>query len=258
MPIGMVNFYLAPNLPRQKHAFFGRGGGYSGGKYHSLNFNYRSADKPENIEANLGLIGKFYGLPATQVMRPRQGHTNVAAYVDTPSRYIVEADGVVTDRPEMVLGITTADCMPVLLADFRHGVIGAVHAGWRGALAGVVENTVKIMLEKGAKIADIAAAAGPCLQKESFEAREDMRQQFVAKDAENAAFFAPLGEGRYLCDLEAFMRRRLQLLGIENMSFSGIDTYGNPELYFSYRRACHENSVTAPADFPIELSTIVL
>lgn len=258
MPVGMVNFYLAPNLLPQKHAFFGRGGGYSGGKYDSLNFNYRSADKPENIEANLALIGKFYGLPAKQVMRPRQGHTDVAVYVDEPSRYTLEADGVVTDKSGIVLGITTADCMPVLLADYRHGIIGAAHAGWRGALAGVVENTIKIMLEKGAKIADIAVAAGPCLQKQSFEVREDMRQLFLTKDAENSAFFTPLGDGKYLCDLEAFMRHRLQLLGIENMSFSGIDTYSNPELYFSYRRACREKSIAAPADFPIELSTIVL
>lgn len=144
----MVNFYLAPNLPADRHAFFGRNGGVSEGIYASFNFNRKSRDKAENIEKNLELVGRFYGLPGNAVMRPCQGHTDKAVYVDRPSRYEIEADGVVTDRPGIILGITTADCMPVLLADEKHGVIGAAHAGWRGALAGVIENTVKVMLEK--------------------------------------------------------------------------------------------------------------
>ena len=170
----MVNFYLAPNLPADRHAFFGRNGGVSEGIYASFNFNRKSRDKAENIEKNLELVGRFYGLPGNAVMRPCQGHTDKAVYVDRPSRYEIEADGVVTDRPGIILGITTADCMPVLLADEKHGVIGAAHAGWRGALAGVIENTVKVMLEKGAAVEDITAAAGPCLQKESFEVQNDM------------------------------------------------------------------------------------
>jgi len=254
----MVNFYLAPNLPQNAHAFFGRNGGASEGNYRSLNFNYKSADKPENIETNLGLIGKFYRLSGDRVMRPRQGHTNHAVYVNAASRYIVEADGVVTDQPDIILGITTADCMPVLLCDCRHGIIGAAHAGWRGALSGVVENTIKIMQEKGAKIEDIAVAAGPCLQKAAFEVRDDMRSLFIEQDKANSQFFEPLGDGRYLCDLEAYMWYRLNNIGIENISFSGIDTYSNPELYFSYRRACHQGTISQPGDFPIQLSTIVL
>ncbi len=254
----MVNFYLAPNLPQEKHAFFGKNGGVSEGIFASFNFNWRSSDKPENIEKNLELIGKFYGLPGSAVMRPKQGHTNTAVYIDCPSRYQIEADGVVTDRPDIILGITTADCMPVLLADEKHGVIGAAHAGWRGALAGVVENTVGIMLEKGAKIEDIAAAAGPCLQKESFEVQSDMRDQFLRQDKANGQFFIPCGTDRWLCDLEAYVWYRLNLIGIKNTSFSGIDTYTNPELYFSYRRNCHQGLISTPGDFPIELSTIKL
>lgn len=254
----MVNFYLAPNLPQDKHAFFGRNGGVSKGIYGSLNFNYRSLDNPENIEKNLGLIGKFYNLDSSNVMRPRQEHTNKAIYVDTPSHYTVEADGIVTDKTDIILGITTADCMPVLLADYRHGIIGAAHAGWRGALLGVVENTVKVMLERGAKIEDIAIAAGPCLQKESFEAGEDMRALFLEQDKANSQFFIPIENGKYLCDLEAYVWYRLNLIGIKNTSFSGIDTYTNPELYFSYRRCCHQGIIKQHADFPIELSTIRL
>lgn len=254
----MVNFYLAPNLPADKHAFFGRNGGVSEGVYASFNFNRKSRDKAENIEKNLELVGRFYGLPGSAVMRPRQGHTDKAVYVDRPSRYEIEADGAVTDRPGIILGITTADCMPVLLADEKHGVIGAAHAGWRGALAGVIENTVKIMLERGAKAEDIAAAAGPCLQKESFEVQNDMRDLFIARDKDNERFFTPRGEGRWFFDPEAYVRRRLELIGIKNVSFSGIDTYTNPELYFSYRRCRHQGQIAAKDDFPIELSTIRL
>ena len=258
MPLGTVNFYLAPNLPPARHAFFGRCGGASTDKYDSFNFNYRSKDKPENIERNLELVGKFYGLTGAAVMRPRQAHTATSVYVDRPSRYEIDADGVVTDKPDIILGITTADCMPVLLADDRHGVVGAAHAGWRGALAGVVENTIALMMKKGARREDIAAAAGPCLQKQSFEVRRDMLSLFLAQDEANAEFFTPFAADGWLFDLESYMRRRLNLAGIENVSFSGIDTFTEEELYFSYRRACRQGLVTEPADFPVELSTIKL
>ena len=254
----MVNFYLAPNLPADRHAFFGRNGGVSEGIYASFNFNRKSRDKAENIEKNLELVGRFYGLPGNAVMRPCQGHTDKAVYVDRPSRYEIEADGVVTDRPGIILGITTADCMPVLLADEKHGVIGAAHAGWRGALAGVIENTAKVMLEKGAAVEDITAAAGHCLQKESFEVQNDMRNLFLDRDKDNERFFTPCAGERWLCDLEAFVRHRLDLIGIKNVSFSGIDTYTNPELYFSYRRCRHLGQIAVKDDIPIELSPIRL
>ena len=254
----MVNFYLAPNLPADRHAFFGRNGGVSEGIYASFNFNRKSRDKAENIEKNLELVGRFYGLPGNAVMRPCQGHTDKAVYVDRPSRYEIEADGVVTDRPGIILGITTADCMPVLLADEKHGVIGAAHAGWRGALAGVIENTVKVMLEKGAAVEDITAAAGPCLQKESFEVQNDMRNLFLDRDKDNERFFTPCAGERLLCVLDAFVRLRGVLIGIIIVSFSGIDTYTNPELYFSYRRCRHLGQIAVKDDFPIELSTIRL
>lgn len=254
----MVNFYLAPNLPADRHAFFGRNGGVSEGIYASFNFNRKSRDKAENIEKNLELVGRFYGLPGNAVMRPCQGHTDKAVYVDRPSRYEIEADGVVTDRPGIILGITTADCMPVLLADEKHGVIGAAHAGWRGALAGVIENTVKVMLKKGAAVEDIAAAAGPCLQKESFEVQSDMRNLFLDRDKDNERFFTPCAGERWLFDPEAFVRHRLDLIGVKNVSFSGIDTYTNPELYFSYRRCRRQGQIAVKDDFPIELSTIRL
>ena len=254
----MPHIYNAPNLPAAKHAFFGRTGGVSKGINASLNFNYRGSDNPQNLVKNLNIAAAYYGLPGSRIIRLRQAHTAKAVYLDRPSQYQVEADGVATDKPGLILGITTADCIPVLLADYKNGIIGAAHAGWRGALGGVVENTVKIMLEHGAVLENIAAATGPCLQKENFAVRDDMRDLFIEQDTGNAAFFEPLANGQYLCDLEQYLKHLLTLLGITNVSLSGIDTYANDRLYFSYRRFCHRDQIKQAGDFGIELSTVCL
>lgn len=254
----MPHIYNAPNLPLTKHAFFGRTGGVSKGIYQSLNFNYRGTDDPQHLVKNLDIAAAYYGLPGSRIVRLRQAHSAVAVYLDRPSQYQIEADGVVTDKPGLILGITTADCIPVLFADRRKGIIGAAHAGWRGALGGVLENTVRIMLEHGADVENIAAAAGPCLQKENFAVRDDMRDLFMRQSADNAAFFTPTAEGQYLCDLEQYVKHRMELIGISDISLSGIDTYANERLYFSYRRFCHNNQIKQPGDFGIELSTICL
>lgn len=254
----MPHIYNAPNLPLAKHAFFGRTGGFSKGINTSLNFNYRGSDTPQNLAKNLNIAAAYYGLPGKRIIRLKQAHTATAVYLDRPSQYQVEADGVVTDKSGIILGITTADCIPVLLADYKNGIIGAAHAGWRGALGGVIENTVRIMLAHGAELQNIAAATGPCLQKENFAVRDDMRDLFIRQSDDNTAFFTKIEEGQYLCDLEQYVRHRLTLLGITDISLSGIDTYANNHLYFSYRRFCHHNKIKQPGDFGIELSTICL
>ena len=120
----MPHIYNAPNLPTPKHAFFGRTGGVSKGIYNSLNFNYRGDDKPENLERTLDIVGAYYGLPGKRVVRLCQAHTSRAVYLAKPSQYEMAADGAVTDKTGIVLGITTADCIPVLMADFKNGIIG--------------------------------------------------------------------------------------------------------------------------------------
>ncbi len=254
----MPHIYNAPNLPLTKHAFFGRTGGVSKGINASLNFNYRGSDDPQNLVKNLNIAAAYYGLPGSRIIRLRQAHTAKAVYLDRPSQYQIEADGVVTGQIGLILGITTADCIPVLLADYKNNIVGAAHAGWRGALGGVVENTVKIMIEHGAELGNIAAATGPCLQKENFAVRDDMRDLFMQQSSDNASFFTPIEEGQYLCDLEQYVKHRLNLSGIENVSLSGIDTYADGKLYFSYRRFCHNNKIKQTGDFGIELSTICL
>lgn len=250
--------YKAANIDKKTHAFFGRQGGVSTGFYESLNFNIRSQDTPENITKNLQIVADFYGKKTDDIMRLYQDHTNIAVYVEEASKYQLKADAVITDKKDIILSITTADCVPVLFADYKNGVIGAAHAGWRGALYGVVENTIEVMLSKGAHLDNIVVAIGPCLQKKSFETKDDMRDLFIEQDSSNAKFFEKIGEGQYLCDLEKFIVEKLEKIGVKSISSSGIDTYVEEEKFFSYRRFCHQNLIMQAGDFPIHLSTICL
>lgn len=222
----------APNLPADKHRFFDRHGGVSNGRYESLNVNRKSADAPENIRQNINIAAGAFGMTAADAAFPCQGVTGHAEYTDAPSLHRIEADGLVTDRPGILLGITTADCAPVLFADFKNGVIGA-------------------------ELKHIAAAVGPCLQKNSFETRTDMLSEFLAQDPENQSFFTPAGAESYLFDMEQYLLFRLRKFGIENIAAAGIDTFTDPD-YFSYRRECRLGRITRPADFPVQLSTITL
>lgn len=254
----MPHIYNAPNLPSAKHAFFGRTGGFSKGIYNSLNFNCRGDDKIENLQGNYNIVGAYYGLGGDRVMRLRQVHGAEVVYVDKPSQYQLEADGVVTDKYGIVLGIATADCIPVLMADFKNGVIGAAHAGWRSALKGVIENTLQVMIEHGAKLENIALATGPCLQQKDFEVKDDMRDMFIEQSAQNSVFFTPIEDGKYLCDLEQYVKHRAELFGVKNITVSGINTYDDDKHYFSYRRFCHRNLIKQQGAFGVELSTICL
>ena len=249
--------WSAPNLPADKHRFFDRRGGVSNGRYESLNFNRKSADKPENIKQNIVIAAGCFGLTPEAAAFPCQGVTGHAEYVGTPSLHKIEADAFVTDNHGILLGITTADCAPVLFADFKNGVIGAAHAGWRGAVRGIMENTLALMRQHGAELNHIAAAVGPCLQKNSFETRADMLGEFLAQDSENQKFFTPTDAGSYLFDMEQYLIFRLHKAGIENIAVSGIDTLTDQD-YFSYRRECRLGNITRPADFPVQLSTITL
>ena len=248
--------FFAPNLPHDKHCFFDRHGGVSQGKYASLNVSLRSLDSSDNIYKNLEIAANYYHRSLSQLNILTQGISTTAVYIDHPSRFEITADGAVTDKPDIILSIRTADCAPILLRDNRHGVIGVAHAGWRGALRGIIDNTIALMEQHGAQKSDIAAAIGPCLQKLSFECRDDMRDEFL-QTGDYQEFFTPLDNGAYLFDAEAFCRHRLRLCGIENISASGINTYTDDN-YFSYRRCCHQKLISAPRDFPSHLSTIML
>src|SRR5262249_26473130 len=153
------------------------------------------------------------------------------------------ADALVTNRPGLLLGIVTADCAPVLLADLEAGVVGAAHAGWKGAVAGVTDRTIEAMLGLGAERSRIVAAVGPCIRQASYEVDEGFHARLVEGATENAAFFAPGQMGRWpghwQFDLEGYVAHRLESAGIGGVETLGCDTYAQPERFYSFRRATH-------------------
>ncbi len=249
----------SPNLSPEKHCFFGRQGGFSQGRYQSLNLNTRSNDNPDHIRRNYEKIAAYYGLEASRFLRLRQGISSEVVFVDSPSFGLLEADGAVTNQKNIILSIGTADCAPVLFADDQHGVIGAAHGGWRGALKGIIGNTLKLMQKHGARPENIAAAIGPCIRQPSFEMGAEVLTLFQKQSPDNALYFIPAARpDHYLFDLSGYIRKQIAAFGVTNIVDSGIDTYTNPEHWFSYRRDTHKGLITTPHDFPVELSTIIL
>jgi len=251
--------YKAANLPAEKHVFLGSKGGVSEGIYRSLNVGISSGDKLENVRRNLEIAAGFLGTTAEKLNMMKQGVSSHVEYVSEPTQWQMTADGAVTDKAGVVLCIRTADCAPVLLADYEAGVIGAAHAGWRGAFGGVIANTVDLMVQKGARRNKIAAAVGPCIGQASYEVDAGFYQQFQEKNPAWIKYFIPsVKTGHYLFDLETFCLERLDDCGIRDVTVSGLDTYALEEDYFSFRRNTHRGLVTAPKCFPVEMSAIVL
>ena len=251
--------YKAPNLPAAKHVFLGSKGGVSEGIYKSLNVSISSGDALENVRRNLEIAAGFLGTTAERLNMMNQGVSSHVEYVQEPTQWHVTADGAVTDQPDVVLCIRTADCAPVLLADYDAGIIGAAHAGWRGAFGGVIANTVDLMVQKGARRENIAAAVGPCIGQASYEVDNGFYQQFQQKNPQWVKYFIPsINCGHYMFDLELFCSDCLLACGVGNVTVSGLDTYALENDYFSFRRNTHRGLVTSPKCFPVEMSAIVL
>jgi purine-nucleoside/S-methyl-5'-thioadenosine phosphorylase / adenosine deaminase len=227
------------DLGRVRHGFLTRAGGVSRGAFEALNCGYSSGDRADRVEQNRALALALLGAPAASLCTVRQVHGAevLVARAPEPGRPSRRADALVSDRPGITLGVLSADCAPVLLADPEAGVIGAAHAGWRGALAGVVEATVRAMAQLGARPARICAAVGPCIAQSSYEVGPDLQQPVIAEDGASAAFFEPVaGSDRLLFDLEAYVLRRLARAGIEHCQALGADTFADEARFFSARR----------------------
>lgn len=251
--------WQADNLPAGKHCFFGAEGGVSKGKYASLNTNYNSLDAKVAVRQNFEIITAFFKKNYEDMFTLNQGVSNKVVEADLPQQFTITADGAVTTNPQILLGIKTADCAPVLLADYKHGVIGAAHAGWRGAYRGVVENTVSLMLRRGAVLTDIAAAIGPCMQQASFEVAEDMRATLLKENSANEKYFAAgKDSSHFYFDLSGYLEDKIKRLGIDNVVNSHIDTYPAENGYFSYRRNTHLQLIEQPRDYPTQYSFICL
>ncbi len=235
----------ATTLQGIPHGFFGRAGGVSEGPVAGLNCGLGSGDDPQLVEANRRLAADAI-LPGAPIASVHQIHSPNAVIVheSVPHRQRPQADALATDRPGMLLGIVTADCAPVLLADAEAGVVGAAHAGWRGATRGVTDQAIAAMLSLGARVERIAAAVGPCIARASYEVDHPFAEQILAADADNDRFLAEGPNGRPHFDLEAYVVARLAAAGVRRIEASGLDTYALEGRFYSYRRATHRGEPT--------------
>ena len=250
----------APTLTRLDgidHRFFTRRGGVSAGLYSSLNCGYGSGDSPDNVRENRRRAAATFSAGENDLLTLHQIHsTDVLTVADQrwTSPGAPRADGLVTDRPGVVLGVLAADCAPVLLADSGAGVIGACHAGWKGALGGVVEATIGAMEKLGARREAIAAVIGPCIGKDSYEVGPEFPAPFRAQDEANGAFFkvAPRA-GHFIFDLAGYLLSRVERAGVA-ADATRHDTLSGTEDFFSYRR----NTLQGVRDYGRGLSAIAL
>lgn len=235
-----VEVIRAEALAGLPHGFLGRRGGVSTGEAAGLNVGLGSGDDPLAIAENRRRAVAAV-MPGTPLVTVYQVHSPDCVALDQPwdEADRPHADALVTDRPGVLLGILTADCAPVLFADRAAGVIGAAHAGWKGALGGVIANTVAAMAALGADPARIAAAIGPCIAQVSYEVDDAFRTRFVAETPANDRFFAPGKPGHVHFDLEGYVAARLAEAGITRIEPLGLDTYAAPDRFFSFRRATH-------------------
>jgi YfiH family protein len=227
-------------LGKLPHGFLGRRGGVSTGLYAGLNVGTGSDDDPAIIAANRRLASQAV-LPGAILLNPYQIHSADCFTVSQPWDETLRphADAVVTDRPGIALGIQTADCAPVLLADAEAGVVGATHAGWKGALGGVTDATLLAMEALGAKRDRIHAAIGPCIARASYEVDVGFQRRFEADDPANERFFAAARAGHAQFDLEAYVAHRLATAGVRTVEAMGLDTYADQDRFYSFRRATH-------------------
>lgn len=243
-------------LPGVKHGFFTRQGGVSQGLYASLNCGPGSADEPAAVAENRARVVEALGLPAGALVTLYQHHSPDVIEVSEPwGNERPKADAMVTKTPGLALGILTADCVPVLLADPDAGVIGAAHAGWKGALGGVVEATLAAMERLGAARAAICAAVGPAIEQRSYEVGPEFPGRFADQDPANERFFMESErEGHFLFDLKGYVASRLAGAGLGRVEISPADTRAEKERFFSYRRA----TLAGEPDYGREVSVIAL
>jgi YfiH family protein len=240
-----------------RHAFFTRLGGVSEGVYASLNAGVGSGDAPTAVAENRARMAEALGVTTDRFLTCHQIHspTVVVAEEPWPAEARPRADAIVTRTKGLAIGASTADCTPVLFADMEAGVIGAAHAGWRGALAGVTDQTVAAMQRLGASVHRITAAIGPTIRQPNYEVGPELMAQFVDDDAGNARFFTPSRRADHaMFDLPGYIAARLATVGIVHIEDVGLCTYADPERFYSFRRATHRGE----ADYGLHVNAIAL
>ncbi|WP_265587173.1 peptidoglycan editing factor PgeF [Sphingomicrobium arenosum] len=240
-----LDIVTAPPLAGVPHGFFGRGGGVSQPPVEGLNCGFGTDDDPQAVTTNRRRAADAL-IEGAAIAAPYQVHSpDVAVATEAwPQGERPRCDAVVTRTPGLLLGIVTADCAPVLFSDTDAGVVGAAHAGWRGAIGGVTDKTIGAMIRLGAEPRRIRAAVGPCIAQKNYEVGEDFMAPFLEEDPANARFFREGASGKPHFDLESYVAARLAGAGVGTVWLAGEDTYAQPDRFYSFRRATHEGAPT--------------
>ncbi len=233
-------YHACPELSeisKINHGFFTRNGGVSEGIYTSLNCGYGSGDDIEKVKENRRRVAEKMG--GSVLCTVHQTHSPDVVIVNEAWEHkdAPKADALVTNQPNIILGILTADCLPILFADEKNGVIAAAHSGWKGAFSGVIENTIEKMQQLGADTSSIIATIGPAISQKSYEVGVEFFERFIGHDTNNERFFLSQDD-KYLFDLAGYAKSRLLTVGISQINIIAQDTYFNDNEFFSYRRSC--------------------
>jgi polyphenol oxidase len=229
----------SPVLGAVPHGFLGRQGGVSTGIHAGLNVGLGSDDDHDAVVENRRRAADAVK-PGATLVTLHQVHSATAVVAEpVPDTARPQADALVTDRRDLVIGVLAADCVPVLLADTEAGVVGAAHAGWKGAIGGVIASVVEAMERLGAARGRITAAIGPCIAKRSYEVSDAFQTPFLEQDPENERFFLAGRAGHQQFDIEGYVASRLAAAGVTRIDALGLDTYADEDRFFSFRRATH-------------------
>lgn len=237
-----------------RHGFFTRKGGASSGVFAGLNCGLGSSDQTDVVQINRARVATAMGAKADALMGVRQIHSNKVVTISSATDPRIKADALVTNTPGLVLGVLTADCQPVLFADPDAKVIGAAHAGWRGAVDGILEATLDAMEELGADRSNISAVIGPSISQRAYEVGPEFLDTFLIEDPNNARFFAGGDGNKAHFDLPGYGLARLREAGIGHAEWTRHCTYSDEDRFFSYRRSVHRKE----ADYGRLISTITI
>jgi len=223
-----------------RHCFFSRKNGVSEGSYKSLNCGLGSGDKKENVLKNLELVSKKIGCDKKSLITLNQTHSNQVIYFEkeTDVKNKLQGDAIISKVKNIGISILAADCAPILFYDPYKKIIACAHSGWKGALNGIIKNTIKKLNELNSKSDNLIAVVGPCIKKQSYEVKKDFLEKFITIDNKNESFFQKISSEKYTFDLRGFINKEISNFNVKNIENIEIDTFSEKNFFYSYRRSC--------------------
>ena len=239
----MITSKKLSNQKKISHGFFNRNGGKSTGIYKSLNCGPGSNDKKNNIKQNLKIVKEKISKNSKKIFLLHQIHSNKFIFIGKNFRFNkkkVKADAVITDQSQIPIAVLTADCVPILLYENKKNIVAAIHAGWKGAYKGIIDNVINFMIKKGCKKKNIFAAVGPCIGRTSYNVKDNFKKKFLKKNKKNKLFFT-LKKNTVYFDLPNYIKSQLKINKITNIDMKNIDTFNKKNNFFSARQALRSN-----------------